>query len=57
MTTPDLKQEFLRLLQADDEFRNEVRRHLLTAELLNLPQEFAEFAQWTRQNFELTNPA
>ena len=57
MTTPNLRQELLRLLQTDDEFRNEARRYLLTEELLNLPQEFAEFAQWTRQNFELTNAA
>ncbi len=59
MTTPNMRmrQELLRLLDTDEEFRNEVRRHLLTEELLNLPQEFAEFAQWTRQNFELTNVA
>ena len=57
MTTPNMRQELLRLLDTDEEFRNEARRRLLTEELLNLPQDFAEFAQWTRQNFELTNAA
>ena len=57
MTTPNLRQELLRLLETDDEFRNEVRRRVLTAELLDLPQRFAEFAEWTRQNFATTNAA
>ena len=57
MTTPNVRQEFLRLLDTDEEFRNEVRRRVLTDELLNLPQKFAEFADWTRQNFEMTNAA
>ena len=55
MTTPNLRQELLRLLDTDEEFRNEVRRRVLTDELLDLPQRFAEFAEWTRQNFEATN--
>ena len=57
MTTPNLRQELLRLLDTDEEFRNEVRRRVLTDELLALPQRFAEFADWTRQNFEMTNAA
>lgn len=57
MTTPNPRQEFLRLLDTDEEFRNEVRRRVLTDELLDLPQRFAEFAEWTRQNIEMTNAA
>ena len=57
MTTPNMRQELLRLLDTDEEFRNEVRRRVLTDELLDFPQKFAEFADWTRQNFEMTNAA
>ncbi len=57
MTTPNMRQELLRLLDTDEEFRNEVRRRVLTDELLDLPQRFAEFADWTQQNFEMTNAA
>ncbi len=40
-TTDDL----LRALDRDPEFRSQVRRHLLTEELLQLPGRFAEFAE------------
>ena len=36
--------EFLRLLEQDADFRTEVRRRLLTAELIELPERFAAFA-------------
>ena len=37
-----IKEDFLRLLREDDEFRSEVRRAVLTDELLNLPNMFAQ---------------
>lgn len=40
----DLQAEFLHLLEQDAGFRGEVRRRLLTAELLELPERFAAFA-------------
>ena len=36
-----IRQDFLRLLREDDEFRAEIRREVLTAEVLNLPDMFA----------------
>ncbi|MCE2467249.1 MAG: hypothetical protein J4G06_04430 [Caldilineaceae bacterium] len=39
-----VRTEFLRLLERDAEFRGEVRRLLLTAELIELPERFAAFA-------------
>ena len=39
-----VRTEFMRLLDQDAEFRGEVRRHLLTAELIELPERFAAFA-------------
>ncbi len=39
-----VRTEFLRLLERDAEFRGEVRRHLLTTELIELPERFAAFA-------------
>ena len=39
-----VRTEFLRLLEQDADFRTEVRRQLLTAELIELPERFAAFA-------------
>ena len=39
-----LRAEFLDLLERDAEFREAVRRQLLTAELIELPERFAAFA-------------
>ena len=46
MTTMNQQERarFLRTLQEDDQFRNEVRGLLLTRELLELPERFAQFA-------------
>jgi hypothetical protein len=41
--TADEKQRFLSSLRSDEAFREEVRRELLTSELLALPQRFAAF--------------
>lgn len=38
-----VRTEFLRLLDQDADFRTEVRRQLLTAELIELPERFAAF--------------
>ncbi len=43
--------DFLRLLREDPEFRAEVRRELLTEELIELPEKFAAFVAQTRQEF------
>lgn len=39
-----LREKVLDLLERDADFRTEVRRHLLTAELIELPERFAAFA-------------
>ena len=39
-----LREEFLDLLERDGAFRESVRRQLLTAELVELPERFAAFA-------------
>lgn len=48
MTTMNQQERarFLRTLQEDDQFRNEVRGLLLTRELLELPERFAQFAEF-----------
>ena len=45
MTTIDTSEDILRLLRENEEFRAAVRRELLTQELLELPQRFAEYAK------------
>ena len=40
-----LREEFLDLLERDGAFREAVRRQLLTAELIELPERFAAFAE------------
>ena len=52
MTTMQTRREFLKLLREDKEFLQEVRRELLTDELLALPQLVADFAQKTEKQFE-----
>ncbi len=46
------RREFLRLLEQDADFRTEVRRQLLTAELIELPERLAAFAARVDQRFE-----
>ena len=48
MTTMNTKQDFLRLLNGDAEFKAEVRRIILTEELLNVPAILREMSE--RQN-------
>ena len=50
MTTTQ-RRDFLRLLREDKDFLAEVRREVLTEELLALPQLVAEFAQKTEKQF------
>ena len=52
MTSMQTRRDFLRLLREDAEFLQEVRRELLTEELLALPQLVADFAQKTEKQFE-----
>ena len=49
---PALQTEFLDLLERDADFRDEVRRHLLTAELIELPERFAAFAARVDSRFD-----
>lgn len=44
MATINTIQDLIRLLRENEEWRNAVRRELLTEELLELPQRFAEYA-------------
>ncbi len=50
-----LKQSFLRLLRTDKEFYEEVRRTILTDELLNLPALVRELIQAVRESAERTD--
>ncbi|MCS7311353.1 MAG: hypothetical protein NZ742_00325 [Acidobacteria bacterium] len=50
-----LKQSFLRLLRTDPEFYEEVRRAILTDELLNLPVLMQELTQTFRESAERTD--
>ena len=55
MATINTIHDLIRLLRENEEWRNAVRRELLTEELLELPQRFAEYtaandkrvARWT----------
>ena len=42
-TSMATQEEFLRLLDRDPEFRQQVRRYILSAELIELPEHFAAF--------------
>ena len=54
MTTINSMQDFSRLLREHPDWRDEVRRLLLTDELLELPQRFAEYAEVTDKRLEAT---
>ena len=45
------KQVFLLALEQDPDFRTEIRRTLLTTELLELPEQFAAFVRATNERF------
>ncbi|MYE54880.1 MAG: hypothetical protein F4X34_06775 [Chloroflexi bacterium] len=45
MTTINTMQDLTRLLRENPEWRDEIRRELLTEELLELPQRFAEYTK------------
>ena len=45
MTTPQLEEQFLHLLETNSGFRERVRQQLLGAEILELPVQLAELAQ------------
>ena len=51
MTT--VSDDILRRLREDSEFRAEMRRELLTQELLDLPQRFAEYTQTTDRRLDV----
>ena len=51
MTT--VSDDILRRLREDSEFRAEMRRELLTQELLDLPQRFAEYTQATDRRLDV----
>lgn len=52
MTTINTMQDLTRLLRENPEWRDEIRRELLTEELLELPQRFAEYAKVTDQRLD-----
>ena len=52
MTTINSMQDFSRLLREHPDWRDEVRRLLLTDELLELPQRFAEYAEETDKRLD-----
>ena len=47
--------DFIRLLKENPEWLATVRAVILAEELLNLPQQFAEFVAMTSQSFQLVN--
>ena len=49
MTIINTTADLIRLLEENDEFRQAVRRHVLTDELVRLPEQFAKFATDQRQ--------
>ena len=51
MTTISSTADLLRLLREDPDFRDEVRRLLLTQELIELPERFARFVTYAEQQF------
>lgn len=52
MTTINTMQDFSRLLREHPDWRDEVRRLLLTDELLELPQRFAEYTEVTDKRLD-----
>ena len=55
MTTTQTKRDFLKLLREDEDFLQEVRRELLTDELLALPEVVARLALNMEKQFESVN--
>ena len=55
MTTIHTIEDLIRILDEHPEWLEALRTRLLTRELLELPQRFAEFAETTRQEFEAIN--
>jgi hypothetical protein len=51
VTTISSTADLLRLLREDPDFRDEVRRLLLTQELIELPERFARFVTYAEQQF------
>ncbi len=51
MSTISNTADLLRLLREDPDFRDEVRRLLLTQELIELPERFARFVTYAEQQF------
>lgn len=52
MATINTMQDLTRLLRENPEWRDEIRRELLTEELLELPQRFAEYAKVTDRRLD-----
>ena len=52
MSTNSNAADFLRLLREDPDFRDEVRRLVLSQELLELPERFARFESYVTQRFD-----
>ena len=52
MATINTMQDLTRLLRENPEWRDELRRELLTEELLELPQRFAEYTKVTDQRLD-----
>lgn len=52
ITTINTMQYLTRLLKGNPEWRDEVRRELLTEELLQLPQRFAEYTKVTDKRLD-----
>ena len=51
MTSISTTQDLLRLLREDPDFRDQVRSLLLTQELIDLPERFAQFEAYVEQRF------
>ncbi len=52
MATISTTADLIRLLREDPEFAAEVRRFILTEELLQLPAQFVNFVSWTQNKFQ-----
>ncbi len=53
--TPTERSRFLQSLKEDDEFRDAVRRQLLSDELLELPERFSQFTTYVNEFIASTN--
>ena len=52
MTTISTTADLLRLLREDPDFRDEVRRLILSQELIDLPERFARFESYVERRFD-----